>query len=765
MARTKTTVVTQKKDQTRAVLRVPAAGLDTSIAPIDVRRRENDGEETKQGDAADENNPDSDHEEHGDPPDEERRQTGDDDGSSITAAPMAALTAALQQMTATMTRIDARLDQLSASTSSDTATATLTAAPTPNLAQTTSTTQSVATQPSSTTIPERQVTYQPHGDDDNGGDSSGNDEASSSSDNDDSSSSDDGERRRERRQPVTLPGDRDFHRNRRLDLALEGARFSGRGDWTDHELYYILGNKLQDSAARWWVQLDRKLRDNERTWTRLKSSLLRRYGERLDKAMTEWRVDQRPPDSYVVPACGTTGHMAIIPGVGSAEVREEEKLAFFTNSRGIYNKYTGLWEAPKGRTSNGHMWAPTARKRMAPTTAVTTMKRPMASRTEKKAKVSRAVATNDYVRQSDDDEEAGVAPTPPPAKKTKSTTRRAKAVTRQVKGVEAPRMTGGTAQVDRRYGEPKCYACNRFGHMARECPDDEARTRNEEYLAKRRQEAKLRENGERVADGCRDDSETDGNSQTQPSDESVAAIRGAIAARVDEELTAHDKGRAERYVSTVRPAMTAQRYVHAHVDDGRNAQGGGDVVECKTTEELATATSTTPERATTTCEGVSTSEEGDMVTSLATITEGDAETSAMELGTELTDEAVMELGSIAKVRLAMRRARRDAKHRRIQRAREKADKRMSKSGEIARAVAKLDEEQQLRRQRQANEARSQLAERRRQRADDNEVRADERVRVNLVKLGSTETPETTENDVRVEASDGLPPAMMIIDGV
>ncbi|GMF27791.1 unnamed protein product [Phytophthora fragariaefolia] len=261
-----------------------------------------------------------------------------------------------------------------------------------------------------------------------------------------------------------------------------------------------------------------------------------------------------------------------------------------------------------------------------------------------------------------------------------------------------------------------------------------------------------------------DDSETDGNGPTQPSDESVAAIRRAIAVRVDEELIAHDTGRAERYVSTVRPAMTAQRYVDAHVDDGRNAQGGGDVVECKMTEELATATSTTPERATTTCEGVSTSEEGDIVTSLATVTEDDAETSAMELGTELTDEAVMELGSIAKVRLAMRRARRDAKRRRIQRAREKADKRMSKSGEIARVVAELDEEQQLRRQRQAKEARRALAERRRERADANEVRADERVRVNLVRHGSTETHETTENDVRVEASYGPPTAMMIVDG-
>ncbi|GMF28778.1 unnamed protein product [Phytophthora fragariaefolia] len=53
------------------------------------------------------------------------------------------------------------------------------------------------------------------------------------------------------------------------------------------------------------------------------------------------------PDAYVVPASGTTGHMAIIPGVGSTDVAEDEKLTLFTNSRGVYNNYTGLWEAPK----------------------------------------------------------------------------------------------------------------------------------------------------------------------------------------------------------------------------------------------------------------------------------------------------------------------------------------------------------------------------------------------------------------------------------
>jgi hypothetical protein len=45
----------------------------------------------------------------------------------------------------------------------------------------------------------------------------------------------------------------------RVDLALEGSRSSGRGNWSDSELYFILGNKLMDSASRWWVTTNRKV--------------------------------------------------------------------------------------------------------------------------------------------------------------------------------------------------------------------------------------------------------------------------------------------------------------------------------------------------------------------------------------------------------------------------------------------------------------------------------------------------------------------------
>ncbi|KAL4172068.1 hypothetical protein KRP22_007242 [Phytophthora ramorum] len=112
----------------------------------------------------------------------------------------------------------------------------------------------------------------------------------------------------------------------KVDLAVEGARISGRGDWSDEELYYVVGNKLLDDAAKSWVQINKELVEHERTWSKLKEALIRRYGERPDLAQAEWRVMQRtmqPGETFADFASG------LRDAAGQNQVREETLLGQF----------------------------------------------------------------------------------------------------------------------------------------------------------------------------------------------------------------------------------------------------------------------------------------------------------------------------------------------------------------------------------------------------------------------------------------------------
>ncbi|KAE8908293.1 hypothetical protein PF005_g25518 [Phytophthora fragariae] len=80
----------------------------------------------------------------------------------------------------------------------------------------------------------------------------------------------------------------------KVDLAMEGIRIAGLEDWTDEELYYVVGNILQEDAAKSWVQINKELVGADRTWSKLKESLTLCYGERPDQALAKWRVMSRP---------------------------------------------------------------------------------------------------------------------------------------------------------------------------------------------------------------------------------------------------------------------------------------------------------------------------------------------------------------------------------------------------------------------------------------------------------------------------------------
>lgn len=82
-----------------------------------------------------------------------------------------------------------------------------------------------------------------------------------------------------------------------VDMRVQGAEWARRVGWSDKDLYFILGNKLKESAAEWHVDMHRQLQRRWRThlmiWTYLKKQLLLRFGERLDRSQAEWRVKNR----------------------------------------------------------------------------------------------------------------------------------------------------------------------------------------------------------------------------------------------------------------------------------------------------------------------------------------------------------------------------------------------------------------------------------------------------------------------------------------
>ncbi|KAG3074351.1 hypothetical protein PI125_g22017 [Phytophthora idaei] len=356
----------------------------------------------------------------------------------------------------------------------------------------------------------------------------------------------------------------------RVDLAVQGARISGRGDWTDEELYFIMGNKLQDNAASWWVQMDQELLESEKTWTRLKEALMRRYGERPDPVMSEWRVYQRmmcpgetfagfaaglrdiagpnhvseqtllgqfyrnldkttrmlvkqepvpttleqavdkataiddpidnvargmvtigqpwatAPNAYTVPMDGTMGRVAIIPGVGPAgdalaaqTGTESTEVAYFTNPRGVYNKFTETWDVPDGRVWNGRYWKPTKREQLVRTQSDVRHGGKRGSG-EKRGKVRVVQPT----AEASDTAESDEGPIQPTKKKQKAAIRKAKVPAQM--GKDEPQARGTESRTGKwPTTDYRCYACGKPGYFAKECPDPEAKTRSEAYLASR----------------------------------------------------------------------------------------------------------------------------------------------------------------------------------------------------------------------------------------------------------------------------------------
>ncbi|KAE8905017.1 hypothetical protein PF003_g11303 [Phytophthora fragariae] len=320
---------------------------------------------------------------------------------------------------------------------------------------------------------------------------------------------------------------------------------------------------------------------------------------------------------------------------------DTEGLSYFTNPQGVWNEYIGTWDVPDGRTWNGRYWKPSRKERTQKAGSDTASRnhsggKQLASRGERKARPM-------VVRsQSGSDEDSEPEP---PAQPTKR--RKGKGAVRQVRSIDTEVPTK----------EAKNPA---LGECRAQVEDDE------------------------------EDKEHDG---------SFPAAVAAAGARMDEELTEKDDGRARRYVATVGPAMAALRFVRADRKESATEEGGAtsthDVSAAEEGGGMADSETDVPESDTGGAKVVTPS--------------GRLDPAPIRLGEELSDEQLHAFGIMAKVRSAVKQAKREMKRQWAERVRHKKKRAVD---EVDKAVEALNHERRRRRKQQAVDARAVMARRR-----------------------------------------------------
>ncbi|GMF45697.1 unnamed protein product [Phytophthora fragariaefolia] len=231
----------------------------------------------------------------------------------------------------------------------------------------------------------------------------------------------------------------------------------------------------------------------------------------------------------VVPGIGGTGLPSTITGTAQALTSDgtvtQGEVALFTNPQGVYNAWSGTWDPPAGHQWNGKYWYEPKKAERKRTTAIDSGRAVAKPATKAKTK-------SESVVSSDDESDAK-----PKKKRFKATVKQAtsgdNAGTRSRRNVQRDdqddnvRRNGRACYHCGQSGHwatqcpngAMCFACNQTGHYTRVCPDAEVKARNDAYLPSREQQPKASAGNEERTHLVREDPET-------MNDESEATIRG-----------------------------------------------------------------------------------------------------------------------------------------------------------------------------------------------------------------------------------------------